>query len=66
MQLTKSTIEKFGDVLIRLGEASVIGAAATFFVKEFPFWQSLLGLITGGSSIILGLYVNNSAENKGA
>ena len=65
MQLRKSTIEKFADVLIRLGEASVIGGAATFLVKDFSLWQSLYALSGGVVLIIIGLFMNNIAETKG-
>ena len=66
MQLRKSTIGKLADVLIRLGEAAVIGAVATFFVKDFPLWQSVLGVVVGIVLIVLGLYTNDFTESKGA
>lgn len=65
MQLRKSTIEKFGDILIRLGEASVIGGTVTFFVKDFPIWQSLFAFFGGVLLMTVGLYVNNIADAKG-
>gem|GEM_PF-3567779 len=37
MILLKTTIEKSADVLIRLGEATLIGSIVTFFASSFPF-----------------------------
>ena len=65
MNLRKSTIEKFADVLIRFGEAAVIGSAATLFVERFPIRTSILGIFGGIVLLILGLYVNNISTIKG-
>ncbi len=63
--LTKNTIEKLADVLIRLGEASLIGSLATVFVQGFPHVASAVGVLTGLGAILLGLYVNNLKEERG-
>lgn len=62
MSMTKSTIEKLADVLIRLGAATDIGSVATFFVSDFLHVFSGMGMIIGISLIFSGLYVNNLSE----
>ena len=59
-----STVEKFADALVRVGEASIIGSVATLFVEtvEKPF--SFLGIVIGISLVILGLVVNNSRDRR--
>ena len=62
MHLSKSTVEKLADVLIRLGEAGIVGSVATFFVSDFPHVYSGMGMIVGIFLIFSGLYVNNLSE----
>lgn len=62
MRLRKGTIEKFADVLIRLGEATLIGSVATFFVEGFSRAVSTVGALGGIGLLLVGLYVHNLAE----
>ncbi|MBS4027924.1 MAG: hypothetical protein KGZ58_04720 [Ignavibacteriales bacterium] len=62
MKLLKTTIEKSADVLIRLGEATLIGSIITFLASSFPFGLSLSGICIGVFAIVFGLYVNNLSE----
>ncbi len=65
MQIHFETVKEFGNVLIRFGEAAMIGAVATFFVSDFPHLASLAGLIVGLVLLISGLYfVNKSHLNE--
>ena len=64
MKLSKNTIEKSADVLIRLGEATLIGSAITFLSETFSRVLSIIGLVIGVISIFLGLYVNNLTNNE--
>ncbi len=47
MKIHDETIKEFGTILIRLGEAAVIGGVATLFVQDFPRWASLIALFGG-------------------
>jgi len=59
-KLKASTIEKFCDVLIHLGEASIIGGGATLFVKGLVSWGESIAGIAGGTFLLLwGLYIYN-------
>jgi hypothetical protein len=61
MKIHLETIKEFGNVLIHLGEAAVIGGAASFFVKDVSFWVALTAIVGGVILIFTGLYfVNNS------
>ncbi len=65
MQLKKTTIEKLGDTLIHLGEASIIGGVATLFVEEFVRLASWSGVIGGLLLITLGLFLNDNSDKYG-
>jgi hypothetical protein len=59
-KLKASTVEKFCDVFIHLGEASIIGGGATLFVKGLVSWAETLAGVGGGIFIVLwGLYIYN-------
>ena len=62
MNITKSTVEEFAKVLLRIGEAGFLGSIATFFVKDFSHPFSVIGLVLSIISIFMGLYVNNLKE----
>lgn len=65
MAIRQKTIEKFGDILIRLGEASIIGGVATFFVSNFPQLASLFALVGGIVLIFTALYFINYSDKLG-
>jgi uncharacterized membrane protein YjjP (DUF1212 family) len=62
MEIHYETIKESGNVLIRFGEAAVIGGIATFFVTDFPRWASLTALIGGSILLLLGLYLINKSH----
>jgi hypothetical protein len=65
-QLRVSTIEKFGEVLVHLGEASTIGGGATLFLQGLIRWGlSLAGIGGGFFLVLLGLYIHNNADKRG-
>lgn len=65
MEIKQKAIEKFGDILIRLGEASIVGGVATFFVNDFPKVASLFALIGGIILIFTALYFINYSDKLG-
>ena len=65
VRVHKKIFEKIGDVLIRLGETSIIAGAATLFVKELNILFFLLGIFVGIILIILGLITINKGEYYG-
>jgi hypothetical protein len=65
VKLKKATTEKLGDVFIRLGEAAIIGAAASLFVDGFPLSTSVYGIGVGCVFIGFGLYLYNQVVEKG-
>jgi hypothetical protein len=60
-----STIEEIAKVLLRIGEATIIGAGALMFVGNFPFVKSLLGLSGGLFLVCAGIIIHNIADVKG-
>ena len=65
MRLRKAAIEKLGDVLLRLGEAAIIGAAASLFIQDFLLANSLYGFGVGVTLIAIGVYAYNKTDQKG-
>lgn len=60
LKLKTSTVVKFCDVLIHLGEASIIGGGATLFVQGLVRWSASVAGIVGGIFLVLwGLYIHN-------
>jgi hypothetical protein len=59
MKLTKGTIEKFANILIRIGEAGFLGSIATIFVSNFSQSTSITGISASIVSIAIGLFINN-------
>jgi len=64
MKIHIETTKEFGNVLVRCGEAAVIGGAAGLFVQSFPLWASLVALIGGVMLILTGLYFINEFHLK--
>jgi hypothetical protein len=65
-KLRVSTIEKFGEVLVHLGEAAIIGGGATLFLQGLISWGlSLAGIGGGFFLVLLGLYIHDIADKKG-
>jgi len=62
MEIHHETIKEFGHVIIRFGEAAIIGGIATFFVQDFPHLASSAGLIVGMLLLFAGLYFSNKAH----
>jgi hypothetical protein len=62
MKLHVETVKESGHILIRLGEASIIGGAATWFVQSFPRLASLSGLAVGLILVFSGLYFVNKSH----
>ncbi|MGH7599727.1 MAG: hypothetical protein ACREOI_25515 [bacterium] len=59
-KLKVSTIEKFSEVLVHLGEASIVGGGATLFVQGLVSWiESLAGIVGGIFLVLWGLYIHN-------
>jgi hypothetical protein len=48
-----ATVEKLSEVLIHLGEASIIGGGATLFVEGLIRWTATLVGVSGGIFIVL-------------
>jgi len=65
VRIRKATIEKSGEVVIRLGEAATIGAAASLFITDFLIANSLFGFVLGMVLVAFGLYLINIADLKG-
>lgn len=65
MKPITKTIEKLGDVLIRLGEAAIIGASASLFIPDFLLANSVFGFAVGLVLVGLGLYIFDNTEPKG-
>ncbi len=61
-----ATVEKLSEVLIHLGEASIIGGGATLFVEGLIRWAATLVGVSGGIFMVLwGLYIYNNANKYG-
>jgi hypothetical protein len=59
MEIHIETTKEFGHVLIRLGEAAIIGGAATWFVQGFLRWVTLSSVAGGFILVFSGLYFVN-------
>jgi hypothetical protein len=59
VKLQQDTIKEFGKVLIRLGEASIVGSVASIFIQSIRFSISLLGFVIGTLLIFAGLFFYN-------
>ncbi|MCI0694378.1 hypothetical protein L0337_20515 [candidate division KSB1 bacterium] len=64
MKIHVETIKEFGSVLVRLGEAAIIGGVATWFVKEFNHWISSISIVGGAALVCLGLFFSNQSHLK--
>jgi hypothetical protein len=64
MKIHVETTKEFGNVLVHLGEASIIGGAAGLFVQGFLLWASLVALIGGSMLVLTGLYFINESHFK--
>lgn len=64
MKIHVETTKEFGTVLVRFGEAAVIGGAAGLFVQGFPLWASLVALVGGSILVLTGLYFINESHLK--
>jgi hypothetical protein len=54
------------EVLIHLGEASIIGGGATLFVEGLIRWTATLAGVSGGIFMVLwGLYIYDNANKYG-
>jgi hypothetical protein len=61
-----ATVEKLSEVLIHLGEASIIGGGATLFVEGLIRWTATLAGVSGGIFMVLwGLYIYDNANKYG-
>jgi uncharacterized membrane protein (Fun14 family) len=56
------TIKEFGNVLVRLGEAAIVGVAATWFVQSFSRWVTLSSVAGGFILVFSGLYFVNMSN----
>jgi len=62
-----ATVEKLSEVFIHLGEASIIGGGATFFVQGLVrLGVSLIGIGGGILLVYIGLHIHNNADKYGA
>ncbi|MGH7457219.1 MAG: hypothetical protein ACRENG_38070 [bacterium] len=62
-----ATVEKLSEVFIHLGEASIIGGGATFFVQGLVRWGiSIVGISGGILLVLVGLHIHNNADKYGA
>ncbi len=60
IKLKASTVEKFSEVLIHLGEASIVGGGATLFVQGLVRWgASVVGIVGGIFLVLWGLYIHD-------
>jgi small neutral amino acid transporter SnatA (MarC family) len=62
MNVKDKTLEKFGDVLINLGQVSLIAGVGSLFLKEPGIWIWILGIAGGLILISVGLYVINKTK----
>jgi len=62
VKIHQETVKELGTVLIRLGEAAVVGGVATFFVPAFPRWASSSSLVLGAILVFSGLYAVNKSH----
>ena len=65
MKIYKKFFEKLADVLIRLGEASLVAGIAAFFLKDLPRALSLISATVGLLLIVFGLRLLYFSEEKG-
>lgn len=61
MAFRENTIEKLGDV-VHLGEAGTVGSVAAFFFSNLGGVTALMGIIISLFSIIIGLFINEKAN----
>jgi hypothetical protein len=62
MKIHLETIKEFGNVLIRFGEAAVIGGAAALVVQSFSFWLAFSAIAGGVILVFTGLYFVNKSH----
>jgi len=61
-----ATVEKLSEVLVHLGEASIIGGGATLFLEGLVRWGASLAGISGGIFLVLwGLYIFDNSNKLG-
>jgi|GEM_PF-1363112 hypothetical protein len=64
MKLPKATLEKLADVIIRIGEAALIGCVAVLFLGGVSKPTALIGSLSGLVFISLGLYIHTLSQKK--
>jgi hypothetical protein len=64
MKLQHDTIAEFSKILVRLGEASIVGSVASIFIQGIRFSISILGFAIGTLLIFTGLFFYNYSKEK--
>ena len=62
MEIHHETIKESGNVLIRFGEAAVIGGVASLFVQNFYHVASSISIVGGFILVLVGLSLVNKSH----
>jgi len=64
MKLADEAVEKIAEVLIQLGEASILAGVGSFFVKNVQWYFGFAGIFLGAGLIIYGVYLIHKTKSR--
>ena len=56
MKLANEAVEKIAEVVVHLGEASIIGGGGSLVVSDVPWYVGLIGILLGLGFIAYGVF----------
>jgi hypothetical protein len=64
MKLADEAVEKIAEVLIHLGEASILAGVGSFFIGNIKWYFGFAGIFLGAGLIIYGIYLINKIKSR--
>ncbi len=64
MKLADEAVEKVAEVVVHLGEASILGGAGSFFVQGVRWYFGIGGIILGLGFIAYGIYLIHRIKSR--
>jgi hypothetical protein len=64
MKLADDAVEKIAEVLIHLGEASILAGTGSLFIKQVRWYIGVLGIFLGVGLISYGVYLIHTIKSR--
>jgi hypothetical protein len=64
MKLADEAVEKIAEVVVHLGEASIIAGGGSFFVKDVAWYFGVGGVVLGLGLIAYGVFLIDSLKSR--